>query len=274
MMKKTMMAVAALSAAVAFASDIVSSDIVGYQNKTVNSEAVGGYTWTLATMPSVGVELDALTLSSWKITPPAGGLVSEYSVLLTVFDTAGQIDNSYVYLDEVQGTMFGVEPGWYTFDSVALWAPESAADVVIPFGEGVQIGSDCGATVTFAGEVVNTAKSFDINGEAAGGFTWTGNCTPVDLTLADFAITPPAGGLVSEYSVLLTTFDTAGQIDNSYVYLDEVQGNMFGVEPGWYTFDSVALWTPESAGDVVIEAGEMFQIGSDCGAVITVPSAL
>lgn len=40
---------------------------------------------------------------------------------------------------------------------------------------------------------------------------------------------------------------------------------MFGVESGWYTFDSVANWAPESAGDVEIKAGEMFQIGSDCG---------
>ena len=76
-------------------------------------------------------------------------------------------------------------------------------------------------------------------------------------------------------SILSTlTFDTAGQIAGSYVYLDELQGSMFGVEPGWYTFDSVAAWLPESAGSITIAAGEMFQIGSDCGAVITVPSAL
>ena len=225
-------------------------------------------------MPSVGVELDELTLASWNVTAPDGGLWSEYSVLVNTFDSEGQIAGAYVYLDDVQSAMFGVEPGWYTFDSVALWAPESADDVVIPFGTGVQIGSDCGATVTFAGEVVSTAKTFDINDASVGGYTWTGNCSPVDLTLADFAITSPDGGLWSEYSVLVNTFDTAGQIAGAYVYLDDVQSGMFGVEPGWYTFDSVALWAPESAGDVSIASGEMFQIGSDCGATITVPSAL
>ena len=228
----------------------------------------------MSTMPSVGVELDELTLASWNVTAPDGGLWSEYSVLVNTFDSEGQIAGAYVYLDDVQSAMFGVEPGWYTFDSVALWAPESADDVVIPFGTGVQIGSDCGATVTFAGEVVSTAKTFDINDASVGGYTWTGNCSPVDLTLADFAITSPDGGLWSEYSVLVNTFDTAGQIAGAYVYLDDVQSGMFGVEPGWYTFDSVALWAPESAGDVSIASGEMFQIGSDCGATITVPSAL
>jgi hypothetical protein len=53
-----------------------------------------------------------------------------------------------------------------------------------------------------------------------------------------------------------------------------VQASMFSVDAGWYTADSVDGWAPESAGDVQIEAGEMFQIGSDCGATITVPSAL
>ena len=228
----------------------------------------------MSTLPSVGEDLEDLTLSSWKVTAPAGGLWSEYSVLVNTFDSAGQIAGAYVYLDDVQGGMFGVEPGWYTSESVAMWAPESADDVVIPFGTGVQIGSDCGATVTFAGEVLSTAQSFDINDESVGGYTWTGNCSPVDLTLADFAITPPSGGLWSEYSILVNTFDSAGQIAGAYVYLDDVQGGMFGVEPGWYTSESVAMWAPESAASVSIAAGEMFQIGSDCGAVITVPSAL
>ena len=225
-------------------------------------------------MPAVGVELDELTLASWKVTVPDGGLWGEASVRLITFDTTGQIAGDYVYLDEAQGSMFGVEPGWYTFESVVNWAPESADDVVIPFGTGVQIGSDCGATVTFAGEVLKTAQSFDVNDASAGGYTWTGNCSPVELTLADFAITVPDGGLWGEASIRLITFDTTGQIAGDYVYLDEAQGSMFGVEPGWYTFESVVNWAPEGAGSVSIASGEMFQIGSDCGAVITVPSAL
>ena len=122
--------------------------VVGYQNKTINDESAGGYTWTMSTMPSVGTELDALTLASWKVTPPAGGLWSEYSVNVVTFDTAGQIAGSYVYLDDVQSSMFGVEPGWYTNESVANWNPESAGAVAIVTGEMFQVGSDCGAVIT------------------------------------------------------------------------------------------------------------------------------
>ena len=121
---------------------------MGYQNKTITDESAGGFTWTMSTIPSVGKELNALTLSSWTITPPSGGLWSEYSIRVNTFDTEGQIAGDYVYLDEVQGAMFGVEPGWYTFDSVAMWAPESAGSVSIVAGEMFQIGSDCGAVIT------------------------------------------------------------------------------------------------------------------------------
>ena len=274
-MKKIIMAAAALTAGIVMADDsIVSSTVVGYQNKIVNSEEAGGYTWVMSTLPTTIKDMEKLTLSSWKVTPPEGGLVSESSVRVNTFDTAGQIAGDYVYLDEVQCATYGVEPGWYTFESVSWWDPKSADDVVIPFGEGVQIGSDCGATVTFAGEVLSVAQSFTINDESVGGYTWTGNCSPADLTLADFSITPPEGGLVSESSVRVNTFDTAGQIAGDYVYLDEVQCATYGVEPGWYTFESVSWWDPKSASSVSIATGEMFQIGSDCGAVITVPAAL
>ena len=102
----------------------------------------------MSTMPAVGANLEALTLSSWKVTAPEGGLWSEFSVNVVTFDTEGQIAGSYVYLDAVQGELFGVEPGWYSNDSVANWAPESAGDVAIATGEMFQIGSDCGAVIT------------------------------------------------------------------------------------------------------------------------------
>ena len=227
----------------------------------------------MSTLPSVGAEEDALTLSSWVVTPPEGGLWASASVCVNTFDSAGQISGAYYYLDDVQASMFSVDAGWYTADSVDGWAPESASDVIIPYGEGVQIGSDCGATVTFAGQVAGE-RSFEINDQDEGGFTWTGNVSPVTLELKDFAITPPEGGLWASASVCVNTFDSAGQISGAYYYLDDVQASMFSVDAGWYTADSVDGWAPESAGDVQIEAGEMFQIGSDCGATITVPSAL
>lgn len=214
------------------------------------------------------------TLSDWTVKVPEGGLWSETSVRVNTFDTAGQIAGDFCYLDDVQGGMFGVEPGWYTTDSVFEWSPVAADDQIIPFGMGVQIGSDCGAVVTFAGQVLAEDASFAVNDAEAGGYTWTGNCTPVNRTLNDITVTPPDGGLWSETSVRVNTFDAEGQIAGDYCYLDDVQSGMFGVEPGWYTTDSVFEWSPVAAGTTEILSGEMFQIGSDCGATITIPSAL
>ena len=134
-------------------------NVVGYQNKTIADENEGGFTWIMSTLPSVGAAEDALTLSSWVVTPPEGGLWASASICVNTFDSAGQISGAYYYLDDVQGSMFGVDAGWYTADSVDGWAPESANDVTIPYGEGVQIGSDCGATVTFAGQVAGASSA-------------------------------------------------------------------------------------------------------------------
>ena len=121
---------------------------VGYQNKEIADSTAGGSTWLLSTLPSVGVSEEQLTLSSWVVIAPEGGLWSEGSVRMNTFNSAGQIEGDYLYLDDVQCAMFGVEAGWYTFESVANWAPESAGEVDVEAGEMFQIGSDCGATIT------------------------------------------------------------------------------------------------------------------------------
>ena len=272
---KKLICAAAMSALCATVFAIESENVVGYQNLAINDTTAGGCTSVLCTIPTVGANLTATTLSDFKITPPNGGLTGGGSVWLMTFDNAGQINGDYCYLDEINALMMSVEPGWYTKESVDYWSPEAAGSVVIPFGAGVQILSDCGATVMFAGEVVREAKSFTINDTAAGGCTTTGNCSPAtDLNLEDFAITPPDGGLTGGGSVWLMTFDNAGQINGDYCYLDEINALMMSVEPGWYTKESVDYWSPEAAGSTPVSAGEMFQILSDCGATITVPSAL
>ena len=250
------------------------SKIVGYQNKEVVDSNAGGFTWCLSTLPSVGVEQSELTLSSWKVTPPEGGLWAAESVMLTTFNTEGQNEGIFYYVDEVNCETFSIQPGWYTAESIDNWDPVSADDTIVPYGAGVQIYSDCGATITFAGEVVSEKSDFEIVDSNLGGFTWTGNVSPVDLTLKDITITPPEGGLWAAESVMLTTFNAEGQNEGIFYYVDEVNCETFSIQPGWYTAESIDNWDPVSAGDVVVKAGEMFQIYSDCGATITIPSAL
>ena len=247
--------------------------VVGYQTLGINDEVAGGATSFLCTIPAVGLDRDATTLAEFKITPPETGLTGELSIVMNTFDTAGQVAGEFAYLDEVNAAMMGVDPGWYTFESVVAWTPESADSTIIPFGCGVQIMSDCGGSVTFAGEVAGEV-TFVVNSDEVGGVTTTGNCSPVNRTLSDISITPPEAGLTGELSIVMNMFNAEGQVEGEYAYLDETNASMMGVEPGWYTFESVVGWVPESAGETPVAAGDMFQIMSDCGAMITIPSPL
>ena len=252
---------------------------VGYQNLDVAAQAAGGYSYLVCTLPSVGKDYKDIQLKDLIVVPPEGGLTADISVFVTTFTSEGQRENEYLYIDQAQvdaGTG-GVEtPGWYTKDSVDNWTPVSADEEKLPFGTGFIVSSDCGAKITCAGEVAGEL-TWDIASAAEGGYTYTGNTSPVKVKLEDIGITPPEGGLTADISVFVTTFTSEGQRENEYLYIDEAQvaAGTGGVEePGWYTKDSVDNWTPVPAGQDEIEAGRMFIISSDCGAKITIPSAL
>ena len=116
--------------------------------------------------------------------------------------------------------------------------------------------------------------------EASGANSWLINTLPAvgkqlsACTLGDLKVVSPEGGLSGYLSVDLITFTDAGQYDNRYVYLDDVTCQDYSCEPGWYTEESIENWDPVSAAEVVITSGRMFNILSDCGATITIPSAL
>ena len=259
-----------------FIATSASAKVVGYQNLDVVGEEVGGNSWLINTLPAVGKKLDANTLGDLKVVIPEGGLVSEYSVHVLTYNEAGQYDGDFVYLDaDSNGALYDAETGWYTTESVEAWELIPCGDAKIEFGRGFNILSDCGAKITCAGEVASTDFSVTVNGEDVGGNTWTGNCSPVDLTLADFGITPPEGGLTSEYSIHVLTYDDAGQYAGDYVYLDaDSNGALYDAETGWYTTESVEAWELVPCGTTPVKAGQMINILSDCGATLTIPSAL
>ena len=126
-------------------------------------------------------------------------------------------------------------------------------------------------------------QNLDVAAEGDGGFTYLVNTIPgvgADLkkvTLGDFKVTPPEGGLTADASVYVTTFTSEGQMEGEFLYIDEalIEQGVGGVEtPGWYTKFSVDNYEPVSAGKEIIKAGRMFIVQSDCGAKITIPSAL
>ena len=105
-----------------------------------------------------------------------------------------------------------------------------------------------------------------------------------DITLNDFQIVAPAGGLMSENSVNVHTYNASGMEEGNYSYVDQTVIDMYYwmdengnlILPGWYTTDSLRGFTayPEACGNVTIATGEMFMVISDCGATMSIPSAL
>ena len=259
-----------------FAGFFAAPPVVGYQTLDVADAAAGGNSWLISTIPALGKALASNTLNDLQVSAPDGGLVSEYSVQLLTYGADGQLEGNFVYLDaDSNGSLYGVDSGWYTTASVEDWDPVECGSTTIAFGTGFNILSDCGATITCAGEVKTTSSDILINDSSAGGNTWSGNCTPINLTLADIAITPPEGGLTSEYSVQLLTYGADGQLEGNFVYLDaDSNGSLYGVDTGWYTTASVEDWDPVGCGSTEIAAGRMVNILSDCGATMTIPSAL
>ena len=254
--------------------------VVGYQNLEVKSQQTsGGYSWLLNTLPAVGKAKEDLTFGDFKVVTPDGGLLDQYSVQVVVYGDAGQEVGMYSYVDEAAISIYGwpCDPGWYTTASLEDYSCVSANDVVIPFGYGFMVISNCGASLTCAGEVAKGATDITINSQTtSGGYTWTGNCSPVDLTFKEIGIIAPEGGLLDQYSVQVVVYGDAGQEVGMYSYVDEVAISIYGwpCDPGWYTTASLEDYSCVSAADVELKAGQMVMIISNCGATWSVPSAL
>ena len=233
-------------------------------------------------MLPVGKAANQVKLSDFTVLPPNGRehLKGTKSVHVYTFGDDGQVDGDYVYLDAwvIKEAELECEPGWYNTRSVDNDDPVYVGEVNIDFGRGISILSDCGAKVTCAGEVLKDPFPVSVIGEEDGGNTYTGNCSPVDLKLEDFTVLPPEGRehLKGTKSVHVYTFGDDGQVDGDYVYLDAwvIKEAELECDPGWYNTRSVDIDDPVSVGKVQIDAGRMISILSDCGAILTIPSAL
>ena len=270
--------------------------LVGYQNITLNDQLTSaGFSWVISTLPTVGKAETDITLNDFQIVAPEGGLMGETSVNIHTYNEDGLETGNYSYVDEIAISMYYwmdengelIQPGWYTTASLqGLTAyPEACGTSKIPFGDGFMVISDCGATITFSGQVSSKSTDIALNDQmTSAGFTWTGNCSPVDIKLQDISITPPAGGLMGETSVNIHTYNKDGLETGNYSYVDEIAISMYYwmdengelIQPGWYTTASLQGLTayPEACGNVTITSGEMFMVISDCGATMSIPSAL
>ena len=282
-MKKLMFAAVAIAASVGVAEGVVSSDVVGYQNK-----GVGAFSLSTATFTQVGGG-ETFTFADYKVNcdeedPDATtGWIANADTFNT-FTAAGSFDKSYIYcpawLAEALTEEFGytVTAGWYSTDDEEF--KTNCNSVEIPFGKGTLAkSSGVGSEITFAGAVKKTATVTDV-----GAFTITGNPTPTNITFADLVVNcdeedPDATtGWMANLDTI-NTFTAAGLFDKSYIYcpawLAEALTDEFGytVTAGWYSTDDEEFKTncnalPLSAGEAAILKS------SGVGSTVSVKSAL
>ena len=184
-------------------------------------------------------------------------------------------------MDEENAATYGLsKTGWYPLSLMQEWTAtdeDNADSVVVPFGKGVIITSgEADTTVTFAGQVLDEAKTFDVVG---GGITWTGNATPVQLTLGDFAI-PTDQVFGSGDSIVLEIYNASGSLDGEYSFVDAENATTYGLtKTGWYPLSLMQEWTAtdeDCVNDkVTIPSGKMVIITSgEADTTLTLPNPM
>jgi len=256
------------------AEGIVSSSIVGYQNKGFENAA---YNITAATFVPVSGDKNAMTLGDLQ---PNEDFVSSAITFMTSGGATPRVDFNgskvaarYVYWTADDGAEDGA--GWYLEDDEDATVNQNAVN--IPFGTGFLVFRDAGeanANVTFAGAVSTepTTKSF-----ATSSYNIVGNCSPVDITLGDITVNED---FVSSAITFMTSGGATPRVDFNgskvaarYVYWTADDGAEDGA--GWYLEDDEDATVNQNS--LPIAAGQGFLVFRDAGeadATITIPSAL
>ena len=275
-MKKLMLAaaVAAISTATLAADGIVSSSVVGYQNKAL----AGGYDYnlTVSTFQTVGKEKSAMTIGD--IGASASWMTGSDEVKTLLAN--GAVDKAYTYVNATDASDWGCPEGWYLTDDVNDDSIEDLTDycknsTLLPLGNGLLtlVGS-ASTTLTYAGQVLEEDQLIGLNG----GYDYniTGNISPADITLGD--ITASNGWMTG--SDELKTLEANGAVKAAYTYVNETDASDWGCPAGWYLTDDVNDDSIEDLTDYCknttpVSAGEAFivLVGS-ASTTITVPSAL
>ncbi len=121
-----------------------------------------------------------------------------------------------------------------------------------------------GATITYAGQVVNGATVIPL----APDVSVSGNCTPVDIDIQSMVCEGEglAGGLVQ-----LQTLTATAETGRTFVWIPASEAGDYGLEgEGWYDADEGCV------AEKTFVAGEGFVVMNDYGegATLKLPSAL
>ena len=275
-MKKLMFAAAVAALSTATIADVVSSSVVGYQNKGLNA----GYAFnlTVATFQAVGKDADEMTLGDITASEDWQTGTDEIKTL----KANGAVDKAYTYVTKALAEEAGIPQGWYLTDDINDDAKAETIDqylqndAVLPLGNGllVLVGLST-TTLTYAGQVLEADQPISLNAGYA--FNITGNISPANITLGDITGSEDWQTGTDE----LKTLKSNGAVDKAYTFVTTALATEAGIPAGWYLTDDINDDSKaETIADylqnnVAVSAGEAFIVLVGLPTTtITIPSAL
>lgn len=257
-MKKLMFALTAVAATVAVA-DVVSSNIVGYQNEGVQP----GFRFIAA--PFTGVDGgESFKLKDLKTNCCEDGSVEDGWIEVTdavvELTNTGSFKRRIVYVPEwyADGEEYG--PGWYD-DTDTKFSAELGNSVEMPFGYGVQVNITGARNqeVTYSGAVKPGPTVLDL----APGFRTVGNCACKNLYLKDLLTNCCEDGSVEDGWIEVTDavveLTNTGSFKRRLVYVPEWYAEGETYSKGWYDSEDKEF-TEEVGNEVMFPGGTGFQV--------------
>ena len=191
----------------------------------------------------------------------------------------------FMYINEDDAKEAELEgPGWYYADGEYTGAYYPFNDLELPFGSMFYIdGVESDANVIASGVVVSEAQPIDVL--TANMFNYTGNCSPVEVSLGDVGVSETFG---SAYLNFLNPNGTTKKFEipeiiaeggegvAGFMYINEDDAKEAELEgPGWYYADGEYTGAYYPFNTLKVGAGEMFYIdGVEADAQVIIPSAL
>ena len=267
-MKKLMFTAAVAAGLAAFGDGIESSNTVGYQAKDL---AFGLNDFVVQTFLPMGMTTATTKLGDISVTDDW----DPTSDFISTLKASGDNDIGYTYLiQDYAEALGGTVAGWYLAEEVNdgdVSVSGVQDDVVLPYAQGFLAYNNTGAKLRFAGEVVagDTELATTLGNNA-----FSGNASPVDITLADLTVSDDW----DPTSDFISTLKASGDNDVGYTYLiAEYAEALGGTVAGWYLAEEVNDGDVSVSGvqnAVSLSAGQGFLIYQNTGATITLPSAL
>ena len=232
---KKMLAVGAAVVGTVAMADVISSSVVGYQQK----DTVSGFNFVIPTFKAING--GAIHIQDIKIAN-----ATDWSDSIQVLDEGGATIATCFYASAAES---GYEAdGWLSEDGGSL------ADVTFAPGQSILIDTADIAVLTFAGQV----STEDTVIETVPGFNFVGNNTPVAINIQDIKIVN-----ATDWSDSIQVLDEGGATIATYFYASAAES---GYEAdGWLSEDGGSLAV------IDLEPGQGILIDTADVATVTIP---